>query len=68
MADFSPKEQRTLRDRLAILLREAERAHGDYEKTLGHRDDDWPGWYATYIAERLEANHTGAPTSKNQTT
>lgn len=41
------------RQRLAVLLRAAERAHGEYEKTLGHRDDDWPDWYATYIAERL---------------
>ncbi len=43
----------TLRERLAVLLREAERAHGEYEKTLGRRDDDWPDWYAAYIAERL---------------
>ncbi len=46
-------EQAALRIRLAELLREAERAHGDYEKTLGRRDDDWPDWYAAYIAERL---------------
>jgi hypothetical protein len=46
-------EAGTLRQRLAILLREAERAHGDYEKALGHRDDEWPDWYASYIAERL---------------
>jgi hypothetical protein len=42
-----------LQQRLAVLLREAERAHGDYEKSLGHRDEDWPDWYASYIAERL---------------
>ncbi len=46
-------EQAALRIRLAELLREAERAHGAYEKTLGRRDDDWPDWYAAYIAERL---------------
>lgn len=46
-------EQGTLRKRLTILLREAERAHGEYEKTLGHRDDKWPDWYAAYVAERL---------------
>jgi hypothetical protein len=45
-----------LRQRLAVLLREAERAHGEYEKTLGHRDDDWPDWYATYIVERLSSD------------
>jgi hypothetical protein len=42
-----------LQQRLALLLREAERSHGDYEKALGHRDEDWPDWYAAYIAERL---------------
>jgi hypothetical protein len=41
---------------LAELLREAERAHGEYEKTLGRRDDDWPSWYASYILERLREN------------
>lgn len=42
-------------DQLAALLREAERAHGEYERTLGHRDDDWPTWYAAYIVKRLQA-------------
>jgi hypothetical protein len=42
-----------LRQRLAALLREAERAHGEYETSLGRPDDDWPDWYAAYIAERL---------------
>ena len=41
------------REELAELLREAERAHGEYERTLGHRDDDWPSWYAGYILDRL---------------
>jgi hypothetical protein len=41
---------------LAELLREAERAHGEYEKTLGRRDEDWPSWYANYILERLRGN------------
>ncbi|HZU11746.1 MAG TPA: hypothetical protein VFB58_02825 [Chloroflexota bacterium] len=38
---------------LEQLLREAETAHAAYETTLGHRDDDWPAWYAAYIMERL---------------
>jgi 16S rRNA C967 or C1407 C5-methylase (RsmB/RsmF family) len=38
---------------LARLLREAERAHGEYEKELGRRDEDWPSWYADYILKRL---------------
>jgi hypothetical protein len=40
-------------EQLAGLLREAERAHGEYERELGRRDEDWPGWYARYILERL---------------
>jgi hypothetical protein len=40
-------------ERLAQLLREAERAHGEYEKELGRRDEDWPSWYADYVLERL---------------
>jgi hypothetical protein len=35
------------------LLREAEQAHGAYEATLGHPDDNWPAWYARHIMERL---------------
>jgi hypothetical protein len=42
------------REELARLLREAEQAHGAYEKELGQRDDDWPAWYADYILRRLE--------------
>ena len=38
---------------LIAALRRAEAAHGVYEKRLGHRDDDWPDWYARYmIAEQ----------------
>ena len=42
-------------EQLAELLREAERAHGEYEKQLGRRDDDWPSWYAGYMLDRLRA-------------
>jgi catechol 2,3-dioxygenase-like lactoylglutathione lyase family enzyme len=35
---------------LASALRRAEHAHGEHEKKLGHRDDNWPDWYAAYIA------------------
>ena len=41
-------------DELARLLREAERAHAEYERQLGSRDEDWPAWYADYIVRRLE--------------
>jgi hypothetical protein len=41
------------KDELARLLREAEKAHGDYERELGRRDEDWPGWYAEFILHSL---------------
>lgn len=38
---------------LASAFRRAEAAHGEHEKRLGHRDEDWPEWYAAYmIAEQ----------------
>lgn len=40
---------------LAALLRAAERAHGEYERTLGHRDEDWPSWYAEFMLRQLHA-------------
>ena len=40
-------------DELAGLLREAEQAHGEFEKTLGRRDEDWPSWYADYMLKKL---------------
>jgi hypothetical protein len=40
-------------DDLASLLREAERAHAEYEREVGARDEDWPSWYAGYILDRL---------------
>jgi hypothetical protein len=41
------------REELAELLNETERAHGEYEKELGRRDEDWPTWYAGYILDKL---------------
>jgi hypothetical protein len=38
---------------LAALLQETERAHGEFERELGQRDEDWPTWYAGYILDRL---------------
>jgi len=38
---------------LEKLLREAEKAHGEYEVKLGQRDDNWPLWYAEFIFTRL---------------
>ena len=34
---------------LTAALRRAEAAHGEYEKELGERHDDWAPWYADYI-------------------
>ena len=42
------------KEMLARLLSEAERAHGEYERDLGRRDEDWPNWYADYILRQLE--------------
>jgi hypothetical protein len=47
-------QQELTREELATLLREAEKAHAAYEKELGSRDEDWPGWYADYVLRRLE--------------
>ena len=41
-------------ERLAMLLREAEVAHGAYERQLGHRDEDWPTWYARHMLGPLQ--------------
>ena len=40
-------------ERLADMLREAERAHAGYEARLGHADPNWPHWYARHIYDRL---------------
>jgi hypothetical protein len=42
-------------EELAELLRQAERAHGEYERELGGRDDDWPSWYAGFMLEQLRS-------------
>jgi len=45
-------------ERLADMLREAERAHGVYEQRVGRRDEDWPAWYARHIIDRLTENES----------
>lgn len=35
---------------LASALRRAEAAHGEYEKTTGQPDPNWPEWYAAHMA------------------
>ena len=34
---------------LASAFRRAEAAHGEHEKRLGKRDENWPDWYAAYM-------------------
>jgi catechol 2,3-dioxygenase-like lactoylglutathione lyase family enzyme len=34
---------------LASAFRRAEAAHGEHEKRLGQRDENWPDWYAEYM-------------------
>ncbi|HWY87772.1 MAG TPA: VOC family protein [Gemmataceae bacterium] len=34
---------------LASALRRAETAHGEHEKRIGKRDENWPDWYAEYM-------------------
>jgi catechol 2,3-dioxygenase-like lactoylglutathione lyase family enzyme len=35
---------------LASAMRRAEAAHGEHEKRTGKRDENWPDWYADYMA------------------
>ena len=39
---------------LTNLLKEAEKAHAEYEYGLCHRDADWATWYAAFIIKRLQ--------------
>ena len=34
---------------LASAFRRAEAAHGEHEKRIGQRDENWPDWYAEYM-------------------
>ncbi|HLK64317.1 MAG TPA: hypothetical protein VKU19_12805 [Bryobacteraceae bacterium] len=42
---------------VASALRRASAAHGEHEKRIGGRDENWPDWYAAYIvAEQAGKN------------
>jgi catechol 2,3-dioxygenase-like lactoylglutathione lyase family enzyme len=45
---------------LAGAMRRAEAAHGEHEKRTGVRDENWPEWYASYMA--AERGGTELPT------
>jgi hypothetical protein len=49
------------KEELARLLREAEKAHGQYEKEKlgGERDADWPAWYAEFMINALRERAKG---------
>jgi catechol 2,3-dioxygenase-like lactoylglutathione lyase family enzyme len=41
---------------LANAMRRASAAHGEHEKRIGQRDENWPDWYAAYmVAEQSGA-------------
>jgi len=42
---------------LAAALRRAAAAHGEHEKRIGKRDEEWPDWYAEYLV----SEHAGKP-------
>ncbi len=48
------KQEELTKETLTSLLKEAEKAHAEYEHALGHRDDDWATWYAGFIINRLQ--------------
>jgi hypothetical protein len=52
------------KEELAGLLREAEEAHGQYEKEKlgGERDADWASWYAEFIVNALRERAEGPGT------
>lgn len=41
-------------EQLSNLLKETQKAHHEYEKTLEGTDPDWAAWYAAYIASRVK--------------
>jgi len=41
---------------LAAALRRAGAAHGEHEKKLGGRDENWPDWYADYMMREAAGN------------
>jgi hypothetical protein len=57
------------KEALTSLLKEAEKAHTEYEYALGHRDSDWATWYAGFIINRLqEDSDTANPDEGTQPT
>ena len=49
------------KEELALLLKQAQKAHSEYEKFLGARDDDWSSWYADFILKKLTRKEENSP-------
>jgi catechol 2,3-dioxygenase-like lactoylglutathione lyase family enzyme len=49
---------------LAGAMRRASAAHEEYEKRLGHRDEDWPDWYAAYMVAEASGTLAGVSGTK----
>jgi hypothetical protein len=49
------------KEELTRLLREAEAAHGEYERDElgGVRDEEWAAWYAEFIVNALRERGDG---------
>ena len=54
------------KEELTRLLREAEKAHGQYEKEElgGERDEDWASWYAEFIVNALRERAARYPSGR----
>jgi hypothetical protein len=48
------QQEALAKEALTSLLKEAEKAHAEYEYALGQRDPDWASWYARFIIDRLQ--------------
>ncbi len=46
-------------DDLADAMRRAAAAHGEHEKRIGEADENWPDWYARYMADDLAGQTKG---------
>jgi catechol 2,3-dioxygenase-like lactoylglutathione lyase family enzyme len=45
---------------LAAALRRAATAHGEHEKQIGKHDENWPDWYAEYMAREQAGKQLAA--------
>ena len=48
------QQEALTKEALTSPLKEAEKAHAEYEYALCQRDYDWATWYAGFIIDRLQ--------------